>query len=259
MFKNVASQHIQALVLEDDNTTPFTGTVTVLVSKDGAATAAGGGTVTNRSNGLYDYAPTQAETNANQVSFLFSGTGATSVVAQVYTAPVTPDVNVTQISGDSTAADNLETAADGGAFNLGGGAVVAASVTAGVSLADNAITAAKIASDAITAAKIATDAITAAKIATDAISEIQSGLSTVTTAQVLTQVNTALSTVIADSVAADGSRPTIFQALLMMTRFLMEKSVSGTVLTVKKEDGATSSMTFTLNDADDPTSITRAS
>jgi hypothetical protein len=36
------------------------------------------------------------------------------------------------ISGDSTAADNLETACDGGSYNLGGGGVVAASVTGSV-------------------------------------------------------------------------------------------------------------------------------
>lgn len=46
-------------------------------------------------------------------------------------------VDVVAISGDSLAADNLETACDGGAYNVGGGAVVAASVTAktGFSLA----------------------------------------------------------------------------------------------------------------------------
>lgn len=65
--------------------------------------------------------------------------------------------------------------------------------------------------------------------------------------------------VIADSVAADGSRPTIAQAVLMINRFLMERSVSTTTMTVKKEDGSTSSMTFTLNSATAPTSITRAS
>ena len=64
---------------------------------------------------------------------------------------------------------------------------------------------------------------------------------------------------IPDSVAADGSRPTVNQALLMLTRFLMEKSVSSTTVTVKKEDGSTSSMTFTLDDATNPTSISRAS
>jgi hypothetical protein len=44
----------------------------------------------------------------------------------------------------------------------------------------------------------------------------------------------------------------------MITRMLMEASVVGTTLTVNKEDGTTSSMTFTLNDATNPTSITRA-
>lgn len=42
------------------------------------------------------------------------------------------DANVGAISGDATAADNLEAAADGTGFNLGGGSVVAASVTGAV-------------------------------------------------------------------------------------------------------------------------------
>lgn len=37
--------------------------------------------------------------------------------------------NMVAISGDVTAADNLETAADGGVYNLGGGGIVASSVT----------------------------------------------------------------------------------------------------------------------------------
>jgi hypothetical protein len=65
-------------------------------------------------------------------------------------------------------------------------------------------------------------------------------------------------TAIADSVPADGTRPTPAQALLMITRFLFEASVAGTTLTAKKEDGSTASMTFTLNSATVPTSITRA-
>ena len=51
------------------------------------------------------------------------------------TAPATPDtagvpvVDVKAISGDSDAADNLESACDGTGYNVGNGAVVAASVT----------------------------------------------------------------------------------------------------------------------------------
>lgn len=67
-----------------------------------------------------------------------------------------------------------------------------------------------------------------------------------------------LTTVIADSVAVDGTRPTIRQALLMICRFLMERSVTSTTVTVRKEDGSTSAMTFTLDSATTPTSITRA-
>lgn len=63
---------------------------------------------------------------------------------------------------------------------------------------------------------------------------------------------------LADSVPADGTRPTAAQALYMITQFLLERSVSGTTMTVKKVDGATTLMTFTLNDATSPTSITRA-
>lgn len=67
-----------------------------------------------------------------------------------------------------------------------------------------------------------------------------------------------LEAVIADSIPADGTRPSIRQALLQLTRFLFERDVVATTMTVKKEDGSTSSMTFTLNSATDPTSITRA-
>ena len=45
---------------------------------------------------------------------------------------LSPPVDIIAISGDSTAADNLEAAADGTGYNLGGGDIVAASVTAGV-------------------------------------------------------------------------------------------------------------------------------
>lgn len=74
----------------------------------------------------------------------------------------------------------------------------------------------------------------------------------------LTATLSDLATIIADSVPTDGTRPTMRQALLMICRFLMERSVAGTTVTVKKEDGTTANMTFTLDSATTPTSITRA-
>jgi hypothetical protein len=100
---------------------------------------------------------------------------------------------------------------------------------------------------------------TALATADDAILAAIALLNNLSASQVNAEVVDALATdVIADSVAADGTRPTIAQAVLMITRFLMEKSVSGTTVTVKKEDGSTTSMTFTLDSASTPTSITRS-
>jgi hypothetical protein len=64
---------------------------------------------------------------------------------------------------------------------------------------------------------------------------------------------------LADSVATDGTRPTMAQAIYEIVQFLTEKSITSTTLTVKKVDGSTSLMTFTLDSATTPTSITRAS
>lgn len=66
-------------------------------------------------------------------------------------------------------------------------------------------------------------------------------------------------TALPDSVPADGSLPTLKQAVYMIVQFLTERAVSSTTVTVKKVDGSTSLMTFTLDDGTSPTSITRAS
>lgn len=63
---------------------------------------------------------------------------------------------------------------------------------------------------------------------------------------------------LADSVPADGALPTVRQALYMIVQFLTERSVSSTTVTVNKVDGTTALMTFTLDSATAPTSITRA-
>lgn len=84
-------------------------------------------------------------------------------------------------------------------------------------------------------------------------------LNNISTGDVDTSVGTALAAQLSDDIAAEGDRPSINQALLMITRFLTEKSLSGTTLTVNKEDGTTANMTFTLNDSTEPTSISRAS
>jgi len=98
---------------------------------------------------------------------------------------------------------------------------------------------------------------------TDDIGALGAGLTAVPwnatwDAEVQSEVDDALDTIVADSVPADGTRPTFEQALYMIWQFLAERSVSGTTVTVKKADGSTGLMTFTLDDATTPTSITRA-
>lgn len=134
------------------------------------------------------------------------------------------------------------------------------------SIAANAITATAINADAITNAKIADDAIavenlkdgaiTAAKIATDAIDA--DAVAADALAEILAQVSAALTATIADSVPADGTRPSIASGIYMLVQFMLERTVSGTTMTVKKPDGSTTLLTLTLDDADAPTSVTRS-
>ena len=67
-----------------------------------------------------------------------------------------------------------------------------------------------------------------------------------------------ISGVMTESYAADGAAPTMVQALYMILQSIMEISISGTTMTIKKLDGTTTAMTVTLNDATNPTSRTRA-
>ena len=66
-----------------------------------------------------------------------------------------------------------------------------------------------------------------------------------------------LNSAIPDSYAAHEAQPTMSQAVLEILQFLTEKTVSSTTVSVKKPDGSTAVMEFTLNSATDPSSITR--
>lgn len=63
--------------------------------------------------------------------------------------------------------------------------------------------------------------------------------------------------ILPDSVSTVGNRPTAQQSWLESGRFLQERGVVGTTLTVYEEDGITPIMTFTLDDSGLPTEISR--
>lgn len=68
-----------------------------------------------------------------------------------------------------------------------------------------------------------------------------------------------LTTQLTESYAADGTAPTLSQAIFLIQQFLFERSVTGTTTTIKKLDGSTTAATLTLDNGTSPTSITRAS
>jgi hypothetical protein len=73
-----------------------------------------------------------------------------------------------------------------------------------------------------------------------------------------TGVGDLLTTALTESYAADGAAPTLSQAIFAIQQMMQERAITTTTLTVKKLDGTTTAMTFTLDDANSPTSITRA-
>ena len=106
------------------------------VSIDGAAFADAGSEATEiGTTGIYYLDLTAAEMNGDTIAVQTKYTGGGNMTAVTVMYPQEAGdikVDVQSISGDSTAADNLETATDGGSYNVGGGGVVAASVTAEV-------------------------------------------------------------------------------------------------------------------------------
>lgn len=84
-------------------------------------------------------------------------------------------------------------------------------------------------------------------------------LSVLTAANVNTEVADVMKVdTLTEAYAADGAAPTFVQFMYMIWALLAERSISSTTLTAKKLDGTTAAMTFTLDDATNPTSQTRA-
>lgn len=154
-------------------------------------------------------------------------------------------VDVTNGDGGGTAVGIVANGAGGTGLLVSGTASdITADITGNLSgsigsVDTGGIAAASFSAGAIDAAAIAADAIGASELAAGAVDEI---------------LNDALT----DSVPADGALPTVRQSLYMIWQFLSERSVAGTTVTVRKADGTTALMTFTLDDGTNPTSITRA-
>jgi hypothetical protein len=82
---------------------------------------------------------------------------------------------------------------------------------------------------------------------------------TTTTNTDMLSASDVLTTQMTESYAADGTAPTLAEAIFLSMQNLQDFSFSGTTQTVKKIDGSTTAATYTLDDASAPTSKTRAS
>ena len=103
-----------------------------------------------------------------------------------------------------------------------------------------------------------TTAISGDATAADNLEAAFDGTGSVTISADLDGTTNDLTTALTEAYASDGATFTAAQAFYMIWSALAEFAISSTTITAKKIDGSTSAMTFTLDDASNPTSRTRA-
>lgn len=108
LIKNLASQNMTYTLLDNatGNVIVSANSINGWVTKDNGTQASAAGTFSVKGNGQYNYAPTQAETNATDVGFLFVATSAIPVNYDFHTdvadANGFPSVNLVDIAGTTS-------------------------------------------------------------------------------------------------------------------------------------------------------------
>jgi hypothetical protein len=173
--KNTASQYIYFVLVNASSGAALTGaTVTAYRALDGGSQASATGTTTELANGQYRFNLSQADTNADYGSYLFTATSAVPVEKTV----VFTGADVTATALGAALASNY-TATRAGYLD---GVLIAANYnqrTVQVTGSNHvAADVHEFQPGVITAGDFAADAITATVIAASAVTEIQSGLAT---------------------------------------------------------------------------------
>jgi hypothetical protein len=172
--KNTASQFVCFQMLLTATGAVATGLSPAVRRCIDGTFAAGGGTVTeDGTTGSYKYAMAQADTNGNDISLIFTGTGAMPVCINFVTTAADPtsasSFGLTNL--DATVSGRMATYTQPTGFLAATFPATVASttnITAGtVTTATNVTTVNGLAAGVITAASIAADAITDAKVASD--------------------------------------------------------------------------------------------
>jgi hypothetical protein len=285
LYKSTASQVVMLkLFLSSDHVTAATGkTLAITISKNGGAFGnpnAGATNATEVSSGWYKVTLDATDTGT-EGDLVVRGTAASCddservfrVHLPVNFATTSIDANgrvdVIKIAGTTQTArdigasvllaaaqkvdvDTIKTnpVVNAGTITFPTDATVASTtnITAGTvttatnvtTVSNGGIAAASFAAGAIDAAAIAANAIGASELASDVITDIWQG------------------TALTESYAADGVAPTPAQFMYQIWSALSDFVITSTTIHTKKLDGTTDSMTFTLDDATNPTSRTRA-
>lgn len=264
MRKNVAGQYVAfQMNSTTDGSAVTAGTPTVYYTIDGGTQGTGAGSAVHEGNGQWSYAPAQAETNGSHVAFTMALSGAISQTVNVWPVSFNPgdadDLGLTALTGHTP--QTGDSYARIGATGSGLTSLASAANLATVdTVVDGIQTDLDNATDGLGALKILIDAVktdTAAilidtnELQTDDVPGLIAALNDISVADVLT-------TQMTESYNTDGVAPTLAQAIFGILQFLHEPAYSGTTLTIKKLDGTTSAMTFTLDDSTSPTTHTRA-
>ena len=169
----------------------------------------------------------------------------------------TVSADVVSVSGDSTAAANLEADYDGTGYSKTNSTIGTTTTNTDMRGTDSALLAASV------PANFGSLAITGAGKVTAGTVDDKAGYSisgTITTLDGLNNVSVAevWTTQLTESYASEGTAPTAAQALFLSQSMDGEKSISGTTVTLKKLDQSTTAATYTIDSSTAPTSITRA-
>jgi hypothetical protein len=186
---------------------------------------------------------------------------------------LTADANVTQISGDSVAADRLETMLDGtGGNNLTLNAVdisAATGVAVTITSADSngiLITGADgnsaidlIADGAghgIGSSSLGTGQVFGGNLSGNVGGNVTGSVGSVTGLTTSSIASAVFTTAMTESYRSAGATATLAQGVYELIAHMGESSISSTTKTLKKLDGSTTAKTYTLDSGSSPTSIT---
>jgi hypothetical protein len=186
---------------------------------------------------------------------------------------LTADANVTQISGDSVAADRLETMLDGtGGNNLTLNAVdisaatgVAVTITSSDSngilvTGANGNSAIDLIADGaghgIGSSSLGTGQVFGGNLSGNVGGNVTGSVGSVTGLTTSSIASAVFTTAMTESYRSAGATATLAQGVYELIAHMGESSISSTTKTLKKLDGSTTAKTYTLDSGSSPTSIT---